>query len=71
MIYLDNNATTAVDPRVLDAMLPALKEHFGNPASTSHEYGWYAEELVQIAREQVAASIEAPYEEIDIFSSMP
>ncbi len=67
-IYLDNNATTPLDPRVFDAMLPILKEHFGNPASVSHEYGWYAGELVEVARERLARTISASPEEI-IFTS--
>jgi len=53
-IYLDYSATTPVDPRVVDAMLPFLREQFGNPASRSHSYGWDAERAVEHAREQVA-----------------
>ena len=53
-IYLDYSATTPVDPRVVDAMLPYLREQFGNPASRSHAYGWDAERAVERAREQVA-----------------
>jgi cysteine desulfurase len=53
-IYLDYSATTPVDPRVVDAMLPYLREQFGNPASRSHTYGWDAERAVERAREQVA-----------------
>jgi cysteine desulfurase len=53
-IYLDYSATTPVDPRVVDAMLPFLREDFGNPASRSHAYGWKAEEAVENARRQVA-----------------
>ncbi len=67
-IYLDNNATTPIDPQVLEAMLPVFKTHFGNPASKTHAYGWHAEELVQIAREQVAELIGATPEEI-LFTS--
>ena len=56
-IYLENNATTPVDPRVLDAMLPYLTEHFGNAASKSHRFGWIAEEAVEKARGQAAQLI--------------
>jgi len=67
-IYLDNNATTPLDPRVLQEMMPFLQEHFGNPASTTHAYGWVAEEAVNLARERIALSIGANPEEI-IFTS--
>lgn len=63
-IYLDNNATTPLDPRVLDAMLPYLREHFGNAASRNHVFGWEAERAVSRAREQVAALINASDKEI-------
>ncbi|WP_298828981.1 IscS subfamily cysteine desulfurase [uncultured Piscinibacter sp.] len=63
-IYLDYAATTPVDPRVVQQMLPFLYEQFGNPASRSHAYGWAAEEAVEIAREQVAALIGADPREI-------
>ncbi|MCE4539884.1 IscS subfamily cysteine desulfurase [Pelomonas sp. P7] len=63
-IYLDYGATTPCDPRVVDAMIPWLREHFGNPASRSHAWGWEAEEAVEKAREQVALLIGADPREI-------
>ncbi|WP_313078962.1 IscS subfamily cysteine desulfurase [Pulveribacter sp.] len=63
-IYLDYGATTPVDPRVVDAMIPWLREHFGNPASRSHAWGWEAEEAVEKARGQVAELIGADPREI-------
>jgi len=63
-IYLDHAATTPVDPRVLDAMLPWLSERFGNPASNTHCYGWEAEDAVERAREQVAHLVNAEAREI-------
>ncbi len=63
-IYMDNNATTPVDPRVLDAMLPFFRDEFGNAASRSHAFGWNAEKAVDAAREQVAALIGATGKEI-------
>jgi cysteine desulfurase len=63
-IYLDYSATTPVDPRVVDAMIPWLREHFGNPASRSHAWGWEAEEAVEKARVQVAELIGADPREI-------
>ncbi len=63
-IYLDYSATTPVDPRVADKMIPYLTEHFGNPASRSHAYGWEAEAAVEEAREQVAALVGADSKEI-------
>ncbi len=63
-IYMDYGATTPVDPRVVDAMIPWLREHFGNPASRSHAWGWEAEEAVEKARVQVAGLIKADPREI-------
>ncbi|MEN9418776.1 MAG: cysteine desulfurase IscS [Pseudomonadota bacterium] len=63
-IYMDYGATTPVDPRVVDAMIPWLREHFGNPASRSHAWGWEAEEAVERARVQVAELIGADPREI-------
>jgi cysteine desulfurase len=63
-IYLDYSATTPVDPRVVDAMLPFLRGDFGNPASRSHAYGWRAEEAVETARGDVAALVGADPREI-------
>jgi cysteine desulfurase len=63
-IYMDYGATNPVDPRVVDAMIPWLRENFGNPSSRSHAYGWVAEEAVEKAREQVAALIGADPREI-------
>ncbi|MBB3280897.1 IscS subfamily cysteine desulfurase [Mitsuaria sp. TWR114] len=63
-IYMDYGATTPVDPRVVDAMIPWLREHFGNPASRSHAWGWEAEEAVEKARGEVAKLINADPREI-------
>ncbi len=63
-IYLDYSATTPVDPRVAAKMIPYLTEHFGNPASRSHAFGWEAERAVEEAREQVAALVNADPKEI-------
>jgi cysteine desulfurase len=63
-IYLDYSATTPVDPRVAEKMIPYLVEHFGNPASRSHAFGWEAEKAVEEAREQVAALVNADPKEI-------
>jgi cysteine desulfurase len=63
-IYMDYSATNPCDPRVVDAMIPWLREHFGNPASRSHAWGWEAEKAVETAREQVADLIGADPREI-------
>jgi cysteine desulfurase len=63
-VYLDYSATTPVDQRVVDAMIPWLSQRFGNPASRSHSYGWDAEKAVEIAREEVAALVNCDVREL-------
>lgn len=63
-IYLDNSATTKIDPRVLDKMLPFLTENYGNPASRSHSFGWTTDKAVEHAREQVANAVGCDSKEI-------
>jgi cysteine desulfurase len=67
-IYMDNHATTRIDPRVLEAMMPWLTENYGNAASRSHGFGWTAEQAVETARAQVAKLIRATAREI-VFTS--
>ena len=67
-IYMDYHATTPVDPRVVEAMLPYFTEHFGNAASRNHPFGWQAEEAVEKARKQVADLIGANAKEV-VFTS--
>ncbi|HUT89738.1 MAG TPA: cysteine desulfurase family protein [Thermoguttaceae bacterium] len=68
LVYLDNHATTRVDPRVVEAMLPCFTETFGNPASTNHPSGWAAKEAVDAARESIATGVGARATEI-VFTS--
>ena len=67
-IYMDNHATTPLDARVLQAMMPYLTDRFGNAASRNHKFGWEAEEAVEEARKQIAALIGADAREIVVTS---
>ncbi len=67
-VYMDNHATTRVDPRVVEAMLPFFSQHYGNPGSTSHSFGWDAAQAVDAARESIASALGADPKEI-IFTS--
>jgi len=68
---MDNHATTPIDPRVLDAMMPFLTTKFGNAASRNHEFGWEAEQAVEEARKQIAGLIGADPRESVITSGAP
>jgi cysteine desulfurase len=63
-VYMDYSATTPIDPRVVDKMIPYLREQFGNAASRSHAFGWAAEEAVEEARNEVAKLVHADPREI-------
>ncbi len=68
-VYLDNNATTRTDPRVVEAMLPYFSEDYGNPGSESHAFGWRAEEALEMAREQLAETLGAASSSEILFTS--
>jgi cysteine desulfurase len=68
-IYLDHQATTPTDPRVVEAMLPYFSREFGNAASRTHAFGWRAEAAVEVARESVARALGARSERDIVFSS--
>ena len=70
-IYMDYSATTPVDPRVADKMIPYLRQQFGNPASRSHMYGWDAEKAVEEARAHVAALVNADPRESSGLPALP
>ena len=67
-IFLDNNSTTPLDPKIMDKMIPFFLEKFGNPSSRTHSYGWEAEAYVEKSREKIALLINAQNNEI-IFTS--
>ena len=70
-IYLDNNSTTQLDPKIIDVMLPFFVEKYGNPSSKTHSYGWEAESYIEIAREKIAALIKGNASNIIFTSAIP